>query len=403
MIENLSKFILRILKKNSKLYSLALAMQTFFFSTLCIAGITNPTPDINKLLLNKGRFVKERNVDVVKDELICEFDPAAVDFVRPPRVCHYEKVVVSKKEQYEEEAKVASFHIVTVSDLRPLAEKITKFPVKAHLGELIITNCGKTKDLTPSLGFDESVTHTDTVTMSRSVTDGTTASAKLSYSDKSSGWGAEIGISFTHSVQIGKQEGFVDTSTETRKENVTAQVTPMTQGRATFRVYELTEEIPFLGTAVVDGMLDTGKAVSDLLSEQERTFQLEGTLNVTGVSSGEYRYDEKPLNDKYCSDQPSENIQKVEHPYAYSMPIRSSLIHKDVVKKELANRKSKLPLAKLPPKPLTDTGSWCYTGPCNSPLDGTRPICYGDENNACNDCRDESDSVCQPDTQNGNQ
>jgi hypothetical protein len=44
-----------------------------------------------------------------------------------------------------------------------------------------------------------------------------------------------------------------------------------------------------------------------------------------------------------------------------------------------------------------DAGQWCYTGPCLAQGcgAGTRPVCYLDENNACDDCNCENDPVCE--------
>jgi hypothetical protein len=39
-------------------------------------------------------------------------------------------------------------------------------------------------------------------------------------------------------------------------------------------------------------------------------------------------------------------------------------------------------------------GSLCYIGPCWQDGSGTRPVCYLDENGACEDCYDEPDRVC---------
>ena len=40
-----------------------------------------------------------------------------------------------------------------------------------------------------------------------------------------------------------------------------------------------------------------------------------------------------------------------------------------------------------------EVGDICYIGPCNEGST-TRPVCYLDEDGACNDCRDEEDHAC---------
>jgi hypothetical protein len=70
--------------------------------------------------------------------------------------------------------------------------------------------------------------------------------------------------------------------------------------------------------------------------------------------------------------------------------------------KNLLRRQELLAPGKQRPAPTTKasrpkTGEWCYTGPCGA-MDcpsGTRPYCYLDENNACQDCQCESDGVCE--------
>lgn len=213
--------------------------------------------------------------------------PPGADGLCPP-ICHWE--TEHYDERYSDVAQVTSSEIVSVGDLVFLSEQVTQLPENAILQRQVYRNCD---DVNSSLTISMSVSGTEGYSLgfSKNVTTTSTASVNAQYGGEFGSLGTSL--SFNRSVQIGRSETLQESQTVSRSVSVTVQIPPKTTGVASLLAYETEIEIPFTATVVLDGALKANNSglnrASQLLSDEERTLEIEGILTIKNVSEGVFK------------------------------------------------------------------------------------------------------------------
>lgn len=202
---------------------------------------------------------------------------------------------------YSGHAEATSTEIVEASDLAFEEPKLTKLPEIALLTQKSLRNCGDAT-LSSSISLSVSGTKSWSVTKTRSVS--TTNTKSLSGSLTIPKVGSLSGsMSWQKTVAAGTSN--VEGTQETISRSMTDSISigPRKAILVSLVAYQNTLAVPFHATVTVDGPLranTSGKArISDILSKEERTFPIEGTLTISDVSEAAVRTDNLP-KDQGC-------------------------------------------------------------------------------------------------------
>lgn len=195
-----------------------------------------------------------------------------------------------------EHARVTSTEVVEVKNLLFDKTKITSLPTNARVAIREFKNCSEGIDLTQNITLSVSATRGWSVTKTNSIS--TTIGASVTLSGEFEFFKGSGTVNFSQTVSLSSQTTETFSTTETRSISDTIIVHPKKAGIYRLIAYEQTLEIPFSGIAVVDGQLVSNESgvskASDVLSVNERTMPLSGSLRITDVSKAETRIDEFP-------------------------------------------------------------------------------------------------------------
>jgi hypothetical protein len=349
----------------------------------------------------------------------CEFDCEK---------CRVEKV--QELETYTDVARSTSLDVVRVSDLLVNRAQLAELPESVEIAAYRILNCSA-NEASQTINLSRTVSVGHAITKMRSVSTGQSIHASLQF-DLGKFGRAGTDISLNTSVLVS------DTEAETRQEQIMRSVSfgarPRGNGYWTitqFMVYVVTLEIPFSGTVVfdgdIDGNIDGITKASQLLSEQERTFAVEGLIRVSSASEGYVRILEAKADPAECESVPGTVAESIESSMvvgSYSTIVaKPNRIVRDVTDtyfagenpiagarrfaERITERSAEPRERALPDKRLAELlsnmvvtqgtpGNLCYIAPCNYPYDGYREVCYFDEEGWCQDCSEEFDAICAP-------
>jgi hypothetical protein len=373
--------------------------------------------EINNRLATKGPRRKQRVVQrqVKECETRCCFR-CEVDCER----CF--NVTRDFVETYTEPLRVTGVSLQVVDGRVAVDTGFTVLPDKVHFHDTEIVNCSATRDQSETKTLAVQFQTARTTQMTRAVTHSQQVQANIGFSFPGIG-SAGLTISGTDTVQVTNVSGQTKTDTITATNQVTVTAAPMTTALVSLQIVEGGVQATFRGRVIADGPVDANidgiTAASQLLSAAERTFDIEGTLTVTSASSSRVIRHDRTLTASFCDGKPSATTAEINssviigerstlEPMTAAMdrlPRRLEILRRtDAARSEpmTALTKGTRGRASNPGGTLLSEGTpggICYIGPCNMPLDGTRPVCYFDEDGACFDCGDEPDSVCTPDLQ----
>jgi hypothetical protein len=248
----------------------------FFSSCFANAGEVDALEHMNALLANKPYVTYTRN------EVQMKYMPMIGNVPVPHRV------------PFQAPAKVTNSFVSQVNTLKFDNAKLASLPELSLFTQKRLLNCADA-----SISSSVSLALTGTRSWSVSKTDGvsttTSASATGSLSvDKVGSAGLSISWSQAISTSTTKQESVQEAVTRTMGDVVS--VGPKKAVNVSFVAYQVTIEIPFSATVEVDGDLATNEGgllkASALLSKQERTIPLNGSLRVVDVSNATVRTDD---------------------------------------------------------------------------------------------------------------
>ncbi|MFI0398957.1 MAG: hypothetical protein ACH34X_07750 [Thiolinea sp.] len=116
--------------------------------------------------------------------------------------------------------------------------------------------------------------------------------------------GIRIGLSESKTIGSANQNAKVHEETLAVSKKVSMSVRPMTLFKARINLTRFLGNIPYSGTATVDGNLNSNNAgltrLSQVLSLEERTFSIEGNINYAATSNTTIQNYERPLSVKEC-------------------------------------------------------------------------------------------------------
>ena len=146
--------------------------------------------------------------------------------------------------------------------------------------------------------------------------------------------------------------------------------------------------------------MDEKRQASQILSESERTIDVNGVLAVTASTLSKSRRNDFPVTPQDCDDvekglTPAYIIRDMNYVGTGFNTLTATT--QDIVDRNKRNglqSKGAKPLIRF--KAFATPGSMCYMGPCDSPPNGYREICFADDDGACTVCTSESDAVCEP-------
>jgi len=302
----------------------------------------------------------------------------------------------------------------------------TVLPDKFHFHESEIVNCSATRDQSETKTLAVQFQTTRTIQMTRAVAHGQTVQGNLSFSFPGVG-SAGLQISGTETVTVTNMSAQTTSDTVTATDQVSVAAAPMTRAQVSLQVVEGGVQAVFRGSVIadgpVDGNIDGIATASQLLNAAERTFDVEGTLTVTSASQSRVVRHDTALTTAFCNGKPdvssSETVSTTIAGIMSTAEPLSMVVARNARRAEVAKKLGAGPFTGkrsqimqreksgknrivIPGGTLLAEGTpggLCYIGPCNLPLDGTRPVCYFDDDGACDDCGDEPDAVCNANLQ----
>jgi hypothetical protein len=362
---------------------------------------------LNQLLAAKGQFRKQRWVEREVQECHegCCGKQCAADCTR----CR--KVRQSFLETYTDVLRVTDVTAVVVGDL-VVDTHFNLLPDQFHVHSLDVINCSpdQPQSLTKTLAVN--VQTSTSFQMTRTVANTQSVSANVTYKYEDVG---QAGLTLTGSqtVSLSSTAGQTFSKTVSQTEQVTLTAPPRKHSIAIMQVIEGGAQSAFRGKVrldgPVDGNIDGISMASQLLSDAQRVFVVEGTLTVTDASQSQVIRTDSPVTSQFCKDQPAFAASDLETTLPQGSqstiidttrfrPNQRSAVQLQRKARPLkimgTGRRPRLALPFEGPVPEGTPGNICYIGPCNDPSDGTRPICYFDEDGACDECFDEPDPVC---------
>jgi hypothetical protein len=370
--------------------------------------------ELNRLLSTKGKFRKERLVEQTVRE--CEYKPCLMGDHECLRCQNVKKHV---QQVYTDHLRVSAVTGFVKGDVF-VDPKFAILPDELHLHPMDIVNCSpdEKQSLTKTLGGTHQATTSLQVT--RSVTNTTTITGNVQFKFLDVG-SAQLTLSGSRAVTFTTTESQTASETLNRTETVTLVAPPRTRSKAVLRVIEGGAIAPFRATIVLDGPVDAnldGKQMaSQVLSEAERTIQVEGILRVSSASQTQVIRTDAPVTAEYCPLKDERiHITEWERISVPADAIATELDMSSLTEKKLqivrpakhfaslfgtaSTDSTKKHESRLVGQPFDDLmssgipGNVCYIGPCNLPPDGHRLVCRYDESGACFDCFDARDPVC---------
>lgn len=313
------------------------------------------------------------------------------------------KVARTRSEVYTTPARATSIEVELVNSLEVVEAKVNSLPDEILTEIVEDLNCTDNKERsTLSVSLDMSNSWDSRVTKGVNYTKSLTANVGFK------GKLVNAGLSGTYSttVSLTNSQGESERKGVSTTKSIPITVDPGHKYILKYLGWQHQASIPFVGEVVVNGNLepnnDNKKRISAILNQKQRTITVKGLLNVSLAGQTKIVRNSVDESKGECAD--SENTGKhVTRRYnetSLSPSGKSTFITTKSFVDELLDEKVR-PLVMSKKTALKDhllgtPGAWCYTGPCNDPLDGYREVCYSDEEGYCQDCRDEWDSVCEP-------
>lgn len=350
--------------------------------------VLDPKEKLNELLATKPTVTVTETYTV--KETFCTEPPCSGD---PWQNCQMDcrEFPVTKKRQVQKHAKTENPELKLLGDVemgkpRPgsIGDRVIARKVHAH-------NCvaegaeGSPRTETGTLSLSR--TDSWTTSLTRTVSDSYGVAADVKFSPmKMFGFGVKG--DYRHAVSTSRGESSGNSDAIVFSHTWSQAVKPNEALSVGVTVVERDFEIPFVVRVIADGPIQAnhnGKSrVSEILSEEERTFDFAGVLK-TSVGSTE--------SDSWSN---TRVLSKEECEKALESGVIRSVT--DVYVVEAGQMRTKLKDQIKGIRAVTgNPGDWCFTASCNYPDDGYRDICYFDDDGYCSDCFPEFDPVCLPD------
>ena len=374
----------------------------------------NARAELDRLLATKGHFRKQRLV--AQDVRECDWRPCHMGDHECLRCTTVRKEV---PQTYTDTLRLAGNATGVVKGEVLVEPQFSVLPDQFHLHPLDVVNCSpdQPQSLTKTLAVN--LQTTTSVQVTRGVTNTTTITGNVQFKFLDVG-SASLTIQGSRAVNFSTTESQQTSNTLSQTEQVTLAAPPRTRSQAVLRVIEGGARAPFRATVVLDGPLDSnldGKTMaSHVLSEAERTVNVEGVLQVTSASQSQVVRKDLPVTAELCGGN-DRRVEITEYEQT-TLPADSLATDIDVTfvtGKSLGALAPARTLAglfgiaatdstprpkRLSGRPFDDllvtgvVGNICYIGPCNIPPDGRRLVCRYDDTGACFDCFDARDPVC---------
>jgi hypothetical protein len=286
------------------------------------------------------------------------------------------------------------------------------FPAVHIKNEIIYPNCTAVQQSTTYTREDQ-VKHGEEITTTRGVTTQNTVKVDISLKAdiKFVSGGVTGSETWQKTIADTKAERITSESTERTNWSVPVLVPSMSivTGDATLVQYDGT--LPYSADVVVDGQLTDvvakasgKKTLSDLFTEAERTFKLEGHVRIyrygkispTLIQTALTPDDCEKLRKAHLPLSPKAVADKATFNRAITDPFSKSSENQKVILKTKKNGQDILLAQNIPSE-----GEQCYVSSCEMPLNGMRTeICRyrkdSDDNLTCTSCGPESDPQCDP-------
>lgn len=293
--------------------------------------------------------------------------------------------------------------VIQVSQMQVLEAQTIQFPPKTFIKQAEKINCSKSEKSKISENFSFTSQSTVSTQVRKGVSSTTGVNARVDFK-LPSGFGASVGANVSQTTSLDKTDSQSTTATINYTSQVLEDVPPMTRTRVDLILFETSLEVPFTGSVIVDGDLDANldekRQASQILSESERTIDVNGVLAVTASTLSKSRRIDFAVTPQECDDvekglTPAFIIRDMNY-------VGTGFNTLTTTPQDIADRNKKNGLQSKGAKPqirfkaFATPGSMCYMGPCDSPPNGYREICFADDDGACTVCTSESDAVCEP-------
>ncbi|MEW8194300.1 MAG: hypothetical protein AB2793_11375 [Candidatus Thiodiazotropha sp.] len=205
-------------------------------------------------------------------------------------------------ETYYAPLSVSSWRIAKVNEVKYEKPILNTIPSEYYRDRFQVKNCTSVPQQT-SAALSVSGSVSNTVTLTNTVN--TTVSLNIGYTYGVPQYGSfQTTFNISRSVSFSKASTNTASSTYTRSENVNRTIPSGKRVWGELIVMKESISVPFTTTVVVDGSVDANlkglTKLSEILSEQERTFTIVGTLNATEASNGIVEFYEEALTNKDC-------------------------------------------------------------------------------------------------------
>ena len=293
--------------------------------------------------------------------------------------------------------------VTQVSQMQVMEAQTIQFPPKTFIKQAEKINCSKTEKSKINENFSFTSQSTVSTQVRKGVSSTVGVNARVDYK-LPMGFGTSVGASVSQTTSLDRTDSQSSTTTINYTSQILEDVPPMTRTRVDLILFETSLEVPFIGSVIVDGDLDANmdekRQASQILSESERTIEVNGVLAVTASTLSKSRRNDFPATSQDCDD--------VEKGLAPAYVIRdmnyvgTGFNTLTTTPQDIADRNKRNGLQPKGAKPqirfkaFATPGSMCYMGPCDSPPNGYREICFADDDGACTVCTSESDAVCEP-------
>ncbi|MFC3124326.1 hypothetical protein ACFOD4_04570 [Pseudoroseomonas globiformis] len=253
----------------------------------------NAAVSINQLLAQKPPINYEVDVEVWEDVWEELPDRPAVTRGTLHRVRRRAKVI--RRQTAAAPAEVIDSEVVVAHEVEWRKEKMTSLPEKLVIQRVLYTHCSE-GTLSVPISLSVSASKGFTVSKSKGVT--TTQNHRvnlnipLSFGAPAPGPNSSLsfGVDFNTSTSISTTEQETSSKQESRSFGANLNLTKKERGYVELIAYQFGISVPFKAKVTVDGNLKPNISglmrASQLLSETERTFEIEGELVAHDVSQG---------------------------------------------------------------------------------------------------------------------
>jgi hypothetical protein len=326
-------------------------------------------------------------------------------------------------ETYTDALRLTDVSLRVVGGQVNVDSKRTILPDKVHFHDSDVINCSPDTPQSETKTLQVTFQTARSIQMTRAVSHSQQITAKVGFTFEHVG-SADLTISGTDSVTLTNQTAQTVTETISASDQVTVTAAPLKRAQVSLQVIEGGIQSTFHAKLVADGPVDANidgiSVASQVLSESERTFDVDGILTVTSASQSKVLRHDTSLTAAFCAGKPqititdlndSLNVGSVSTllPTATLLSGQTATLTADTIDKLLTHVGSVSvagrgnPPLKQVVEPFGDLlsdaepESICFIGLCD-PVTGTRVVCFADDEGACAVCRRQTgDSSCKGD------